>query len=326
VSLRRSVDALFAPARHPGRVGAEIELIAVTDEPRPRPVHPATLASLFEPGLPVCFEPGGQLELSLPPEPGPSALVASAQRTIGRVSEIATAQGIRLESTGTNAYHSCRDVPLFIETARYQHMQRILDRNGLDGRRMMRLTASLQISIDLLPGRAGAEQWLVANLAGPALTAAFANSPTLDGRPAGVPGARTLIWQGIDPSRTGYDGRHLDPGDPIGAYHAFAAGAERLPIPEAEDPAYHLSTLFPPVRPRGGYLEVRYLDTQPLPRVAEAIHTMASLLYDSRVRREALELLLPQLNDLSGAWHDAASGRSSYMDNLLALTRVGQRS
>jgi glutamate--cysteine ligase len=32
---------------------------------------------------------------------------------------------------------------------------------------MMRLTASLQISIDLLPEPAGAEQWLVANLAGP---------------------------------------------------------------------------------------------------------------------------------------------------------------
>jgi glutamate--cysteine ligase len=120
VSLRRSVEALFAPARHPGRVGAELELIAVTDERRPRPVHPATLASLIEPGLPVCFEPGGQLELSLPPEPGPSELVASAEHAIGRVSDIAAAQGIRLESTGTNAYHSCSDVPLFIATPRYQ--------------------------------------------------------------------------------------------------------------------------------------------------------------------------------------------------------------
>jgi glutamate--cysteine ligase len=35
--------------------------------------------------------------------------------------------------------------------------------------------------VDILPGPAGREQWLVANLAGPPLTAAFANSTAIDG-------------------------------------------------------------------------------------------------------------------------------------------------
>ncbi|MPY80815.1 MAG: hypothetical protein GEV04_20715 [Actinophytocola sp.] len=52
----------------------------------------------------------------------------------------------------------------------------------------------------------------------------FANSPYLDGYPADVEGVRTRIWRGIDPVRTGYDGRHLDAADPIGAYTAFATG------------------------------------------------------------------------------------------------------
>jgi glutamate--cysteine ligase len=198
-------------------------------------------------------------------------------------------------------------------------MQAEFDRLGPNGRRMMRLTASLQICVDLLPGPAGIEQWLVANLAGPALTVAFANSATIDGRPVSIPGARTRIWRGVDPRRTGYDGRHIDTADPVGAYLAFAAAAPRLAIPGAADPSYHLSTLFPPVRPRGGYLEVRYLDAQPLHRVGEAVATVAALLYDRRARREALDLLLPRAGDCDEAWSEAAAGRAPEADALLCI-------
>ena len=38
--------------------------------------------------------------------------------------------------------------------------------------------------------------------------------------------------------------------------------AASLPVPTTDDLDYHLSTMFPPVRPRG-YLEIRYLDAQP---------------------------------------------------------------
>jgi glutamate--cysteine ligase len=155
--------------------------------------------------------------------------------------------------------------------------------------------------------------------AGPPLTAAFANSPWLEGQPAGIAGARTRIWQRVDLRRTGYDGRHLDVTDPIGAYAAFAAAAQRLPIPEAQSASYHLSTLFPPVRPRGGYLELRYLDAQPLWRIGEAIRTVAGLLYDAPTRREALELLLPRADDQAQAWSEAANGFSPESGPLLAI-------
>ena len=98
---------------------------------------------------------------------------------------------MRLEAIGLNPYHSCADIPLRLRTPRYLAMQQVFDETGPDGRRMMRLTASLQITIDLLPGRAGQEQWLVANLAGPPLAAAFANSGTAEGR-LPVPASRRL--------------------------------------------------------------------------------------------------------------------------------------
>ena len=71
MNLNTAVAQLFAPARRPGRVGAEVELIAVTGTTRPHPADPAVLAAGFGAGFvraaSPTFEPGGQLELSPPP-------------------------------------------------------------------------------------------------------------------------------------------------------------------------------------------------------------------------------------------------------------------
>ena len=329
MDLDTAVKRLFAPAQRPGRVGAEVELIPVTDTARPRPVDPAVLAAGFDASFvraaAPTFEPGGQLELSPAPRPTTAVLVRDLGQLLRRAAAIAAARGLRLETVGLNPYHSCVDVPLRLRTRRYLAMQRMFDEVGPDGRRMMRLTASLQVTVDLLPGRAGREQWLVANLAGPPLAAAFANSGSAEGRPAGIEGARTRIWQNADLRRTGYDGRHLDPGDPVGAYAAFAAAAPRFPVPEAGCPSYHLSTLFPPVRPRCGYLEVRYLDAQPLRRIGEAVAAVAALLYDARARRDALDLLLPRAGDQQRAWAEAATGFSPEAGALLAIASAARR-
>jgi len=286
--MRDVVDQAFAPSSGTRNIAIELEMHV-------RRTAPHLTQELVERGRPT-FEPGGQLELSLPPQPSVDALLGEVdwcEREVTRRSEIAFA--------GVDPWRSLADVPLTRPTPRYLAMQDLFDRNGDAGRRMMRLTASLQVCVDLLPGRAGTEQWLVANLAGPDLVAAFGGSLE-----------RTRIWLGIDATRTAYDGRHLDAKDPVGAYLDFARAAERFPIPEAADDAYHLSTLFPPVRPRGGYLELRYLDSQ-VP-TAELLGTVWTLMYDERVRRDALDLLLPTLPDLWGRWTTADPAE------LLALT------
>jgi len=203
------------------------------------------------------------------------------------------------------------DVPLRKATPRYLAMQELFDEVGQDGRRMMRTTAALQISIDLYPGAVGREQWLVANLIAPVLAVAFDNSRTAR--------SRTSIWRGVDLRRTGYDGRHVSASDPIGAYTSFAAAADRFPIPEAVDPTYHLSTLFPPVRPRGGYLELRFLDAQPAQRLAEVVRTVATLMYKPSARRLACELLAPNLDRLDSAWASAAMGSAREAADLLQI-------
>lgn len=316
MSLAAAVRRKFAPASRQGLLGVEVELISVTEDGRP--ADPAVLAAGFDAAFVAAarpsFEPGGQLELSPPPQRTVTAVVAEITRLIARARAIAESRGVRLEAVGVNPRHSCDDVPLRSPSARYLAMQRLFDNVGPDGRRMMRLTAGLHVNVDLLPGPAGREQWLVANLAGPALTAAFANSPA-----DGLPGTRTRIWQGVDLRRTGYDGRHLDAVDPVGAYTAFAAAAERFPLAAATSPEYHLTTLFPPVRPRGGYLEIRYLDAQPVDRIGEAVGLLDVLLNEAVARWDALDLLLPTLGELPAAWHAAAAGFSAHADDLLAI-------
>jgi glutamate--cysteine ligase len=72
----------------------------------------------------------------------------------------------------------------------------------------------------------------------------------------------------------------------------------RLPVPlTVGDLDYHLSTLFPPVRPRG-YLEVRYLDTQPGADWVVPFAIFTALFGDPATTEAALEIAAP----VAGRW------------------------
>jgi glutamate--cysteine ligase len=198
---------------------------------------------------------------------------------------------------------------------------------------MMRRTASLQVCLDLLPGRAGHEQWLLLNRCGPALAAAFTNQPHVDRLADPTVESRSRIWQAVDASRTGFDGAQigdLDGQDWVCAYRDFALRAEVIPLddgqregspsraslaewiasgrhrPSVADLTHHLTTLFPPVRPRGRYLEVRYLDTLPLPWVAVPLCLLTALSYVPKARHAALEAMTADTRPLQEQWRSSA--------------------
>src|SRR5256885_2361105 len=97
MDVNGAVERLFAPARRPGSVGAEAELIPVTDTARPRAVDPAVLAAGFDAGFvraaAPSFEPGGQLELSPAPRPTAAALVRDLNWMLRRAAAIAAGRG-----------------------------------------------------------------------------------------------------------------------------------------------------------------------------------------------------------------------------------------
>jgi glutamate--cysteine ligase len=164
-------------------------------------------------------------------------------------------------------------------------MQDYFDRRGEAGLTMMTGTAAVQINLD-----AGADavdvarRWSLLHVVGPALVAAFANSPMHRGRVTGWKSTRQQVLLTMDPTRrsaprgadpvTAWAEYALDapvmmyrrPGgwlaSPGFTFRDWVAGVAGFAAPTEDDLAYHLTTLFPPVRPRG-WLEVRYLDAQP---------------------------------------------------------------
>ncbi|PWR05690.1 ergothioneine biosynthesis glutamate--cysteine ligase EgtA [Micromonospora acroterricola] len=234
----------------------------------------------------VTLEPGGQLEISTPPRSSIAALIHATEADIAQVTDLLAAAGLILGRSGIDPHRRPRPV---LETPRYRAMRGAFDRRGPAGRTMMYSTAGLQICLDAgepdqLPAR-----WAAAHAVGPPLLAAFASASRHAGRRTGWASARMAAWLAIDPART----RPVwAPGsadeDPTATWIRYVLAAPLLCLrrhgpdwspppgvtfadwldgalpqpPTTDDLDYHVSTLFPPVRPRG-YLELRYLDAQP---------------------------------------------------------------
>ena len=170
------------------------------------------------------------------------------------------------------------------------------------------------------------------------LAAAFANSPVALGRPTGWRSSRLAAWQGIDRSRTapalGHHGcvddwvtyalgaRVMMIQEGSGAYAPVTAplpfgqwmkAGHPLGWPTIDDFAYHLTTLFPPVRPKG-WLELRMIDALPDPWWRVAVGVSVALLDDPETAAAATVAAVPA----AGRWASAA--RWGLNDPVLART------
>jgi glutamate--cysteine ligase len=93
-------------------------------------------------------------------------------------------------------------------------------------------------------------------------------------------------------------------------FGAWADGAVPGDRPTYDDLEYHLSTLFPPVRPRG-YLEVRYLDAQAGDGWIAPTLLLAALMSDPATTDQAMAAAQPA----AGRWFPAA--RDGLKDKLV---------
>jgi glutamate--cysteine ligase len=277
----------------PEAVGVELEWLLHDAADPVRPVSKARLDAALAavPDLPsgrVTVEPGGQVELSSNPLPGLAACVDAVGDDLAALRAAFAGHGLRLVG---DALDPVRQPCRLLHLPRYDAMETFFDRDNASGRLMMCSTASVQVCVDAGPELTGPRapdfrtRWDLAHTLGPVLVAAFANSPFRAGRPNGYRCGRQAVWACLDPSRTASAWR--PGGDPRTDWARFALDARVLCIrtdgtpwpvpreltfrawlrgdgpsaPTADDLAYHLTTLFPPVRPRG-HLELRTVDAQ----------------------------------------------------------------
>jgi glutamate--cysteine ligase len=256
----------------------------------------------------VTYEPGGQLELSGLPVATVGAACEAMRTDIVAVERALAADGLTLVGEGMDPGRLPYRV---VHTPRYAAMEAYFDADGPDGKRMMASTAALQVNIGLGDDAGTAqERWLLTHALGPTLVATFANSPVRAGRATGWKSSRLATWWQIDPTRTApvalgggvntfasyaLDARVMfirESGEryiPLAAPLSFTRwilDGHELGYPTIDDLDYHLTTLFPPVRPRG-WLELRYLDSLPDPWWRVAATVVAALLLDDSAKAAA---------------------------------------
>ncbi|GIJ65542.1 ergothioneine biosynthesis glutamate--cysteine ligase EgtA [Virgisporangium ochraceum] len=272
-------------------------------------------------GSPVTVEPGGQVEISTPPAASPATLYQRVEADIAALQGLLARHGLVL---GRNGIDPHRPPAIVVQTPRYAAMTHAFQPYRPYGDAMMRSTAGLQVCVDA--GVDPTERWRALHTLGPALLAAFATSRRHAGHDTGWASARMRAWLRLDPRRTApvyaqggsvtadawvryamsapllcvrRDGDRWK-APPDSTFADWIGGALDTP-PTHDDLSYHLTTLFPPVRPRG-YLEVRYLDTQPPGEWIAPVAVVMSLLSSSDTIAEAERRAAPAID----RWEAAA--------------------
>jgi glutamate--cysteine ligase len=341
-----TVDAAFARSRDAalaesdvGAVGLEIEthlvdLDRVADPvPWKRVEDVAAVVSQVAASSKVTVEPGGQIELSGPPEASVAVAVARLRYESTGARLALADRRLGLAYAGADPARRSRRVN---PRSRYRAMEQHFAATGRagSGQVMMNSTAALQVNLQAGPKGQWPERVARAYRLGPTLVAIAASSPWLHGRDTGWKSVRQRAWSGLD-ARTCGPVPGCAPGDmtadPATAWATFAmrapvtfvqddgdevravgrcvpfeewaSGAVKLAsrLPTAADLETHLSTLFPPVRLRG-YLEVRYLDMS-APRWWPAVAAVTTTLMDDPV---AADLAAEATEPAAQLWTEAA--------------------
>jgi glutamate--cysteine ligase len=278
-------------------------------------------------GSAVTVEPGGAVELSGQPADGALAAIDAMNRDQAVLRSAFADAGLGLVFLGADPLRPPKRIN---PGARYRAMEQFFrsSRSGEAGAAMMTSTASIQVNVDAGPQDGWAARVRLAHALGPTMIAVAANSPMLGGEFTGWVSTRQRVWGDMDSARCGpiLGASGDDPGTdwaryalkaPVMLVHSPDAVAVTHWVPFADwvdgrvllgdrrptvaDLEYHLTTLFPPVRPRQ-WLEIRYIDSVPDAFWPAVVFTLVTLLDDPVAAEIAAEAVEP----VATAWDTAA--------------------
>lgn len=329
-----------------GRVGLELEYHLVDLAAPARRADWETVQRLaasvgpLPSGSSVTLEPGGQIELSTPPTDDVVSSVAALRADQAVMRAQLGEAGFGVAALGTDL---ARPVQRVNPLPRYLAMEQHFDALGFAGagKAMMSATAALQVNVDAGPVEGWEQRLGLVRSMVPMLVAVSASSPYLAGETSGWHSMRQGTWSGIDHGRS-------DPfrtGEPTEAWAAYALDAPVMlardehgvhrpvthrvsfaswlrgegPVeraPSLVDLDYHLTTLFPPVRPRG-YVEIRCIDALPDRWWGALAAITVTLVDDPEAADRAAELCEP----LAASWEAAA--RDGLADPVVRRAATG---
>lgn len=260
--------------------------------------------------LVIALEPGGQVEFAGAPLDNAHDLEAESREVFRQLAAVADELGQGFLSIGHEPGWPRRELP-WMPKERYRIMRETMPKHGSLGLAMMKSTCALQLSTDYSSEADMVKKLRVGLALQPLVTALFANSPFVEGRPSGFLSYRSHAWTDTDADRCGNlpfafedgmgferyadfaldvpmyfvirDGLHLDASGL--SFRDFLAG--KLAIlpgerPRLSDWENHLVTLFPEVRLKQ-VLELRGADAGGSVSRGVALAALwAGLLYDAK--------------------------------------------
>ena len=263
----------------------------------------------------ITLEPGGQMELSGAVHRRMEDLREEVALWGHWSREHSRPLGIRWLGLGLQPFTPLGEIP-WVPKPRYRIMSARLGATGTLGHVMMKQTACVQANLDYSDEADAFEKLRTAMGLTSVVTALYANSSLLEGKPSGFLSYRSWAWQNTDPTRCGIlpfvfgegagfadyldyaldvpmmfilrNGDFVDLGGiPFRRYLLEGAGGHRATLADFE---LHLTTLFPEVRLKR-YLEIRGGDSADAATALSQVALWKGILYDAASRREAWGLV-----------------------------------
>ena len=312
------------PASVRGELGIELEHTIVRDDLSPVSYHGAhgvewlleqlqasfpqttrdpegDLLGVARPREAVTIEPAAQLELSAGPFENLDEALHTFEAFERDLTEILSPVGERALTVGYHPTAAALDLEL-IPKRRYKFMDLYFSERGPFGQRMMRGSASTQVSIDYWSTADCLRKLRLAFALVPLFSLMCDNSPVFEGKPRTHQLVRTEIWEKCDPDRCGLVPGVMDPAFDLRHYAEYLLDTPAILVPcrkeqwcysertfgdiyatrtmtraEVEHAA---SMFFNDVRLKT-YIEIRPADALPIPYVVAYAGIVKGLFYSA---------------------------------------------
>lgn len=150
----------------------------------------------------VTLEPAAQLELSAAPYARVEDVRKAYEHFYARVERVLGPHGAHLEVLGYHPTRRAQQLTL-IPKRRYDFMDAYFEHIKSHGDRMMRASASTQVSVDFIDEADAVRKMRVASALAPILAAMADNTPVFEGEANNIPIRRLKLWREVDARRCG---------------------------------------------------------------------------------------------------------------------------
>ena len=260
------------------------------------------------PAASITIEPAAQIEISIAPLTSIAAVEAEYENFAFRLGQIIKPAGYTLVARGYDPTGKAADCEL-IPKPRYHYMdQYFASLPGMHAERMMRGSASVQVSLDFADEADAVRKMRLATLLGPLFAFLTDNVPVFEGE-ANIESLRRLrVWRAVDPARCMVVPGLFDKGFGFGAYADWLLATPPIfstrpdehytgstlasevygdaPM-DTQDVEHLLGMVWPDVRLKR-YVEVRHADSLPLEPALGYVALIKGLFY-SDTNLEILE-------------------------------------